>query len=149
MRYREQVPQILPPPWVRPGAPDLVWLCRIRRMSKDFSDDEAPEGVSFAFAAAAAAAHDEQPARPTKRRRGLSRLHIAPVPVSAEMLEMLSQQQQSQAAVSVPSAAADEDVETPDEKRRRLRRQQRAKLAQEASREQKRSLLRHEVRQVK
>lgn len=111
-------------------------------MSNSASDDDAPEEVAFALAPDAEAAVPlRQPTR--KRARGLERLRIAPVPVSSEMLELLSQQQREQAA---PPEPHDAHEETEEERRRRLRRQKRAKLAQQASREQSRSLMRQEVR---
>ena len=113
---------------------------------REASDDDAPEGLSFS--AAAAAAFDEPIRASKKRARGLERLRIAPVPLSVEMLELLSQQQQqnSLAAVTLHAPLLDEDKETDEERRRRLRRQKRAKLAQQATREQNRTIMRQEVR---
>lgn len=108
------------------------------------SDDEAPEEVSFSRPLES----DAQAPRPSRKRgRGLQPLRIAPVPVSAEMLELLSQQQRAHAQATAPGdVPSDDNAETEEERRRRLRRQARAKRALEESREQSRSLVRREVR---
>ena len=113
--------------------------------NRDPSDDEAPEEVSFSRALES----DAQAPRPSRKRgRGLQPLRIAPVPVSAEMLELLSQQQRAHTQTTAPreDAPLDDNAETEEERRRRLRRQARAKRALEESREQSRSLIRREVR---
>jgi hypothetical protein len=111
------------------------------------SDDESPEGVSFSVSAAAAAADAAArgAAASSKRRRSkLPRLTIAPVPVSAEMLEALAQQQAAPTEDS--GQEPDADAETPEERLRRLRRQKRARQAQQAAREQSIPPVRRETR---
>jgi hypothetical protein len=113
------------------------------------SDDEAPEGLSFAESAAAAAAINTGAGVARKRRagRGLQRLHIAPVPVSAEMLSELAQKQETgNTDAGKKVGDREENHEDPEEKVRRLRRQKRAKLAQQLAHEQNDPVVRRETR---